>query len=190
MSHEDREMIQFSLQPQEAELQQLADNYWESMSDKYQAEEKDAFDAGAPIRGGDRTPSTLRKIVHWKSPRIVPHFDKNSPEAVKSALDVAVSHTSEAEALAALVILQGVAVPVASAMLTAIYPERYTVLDFRALEALGYFPQDERFYIAYLDFCRNLATVMKPQESLPAPTKLRALDRALWQWSKNEAKNR
>ncbi len=74
--------------------------------------------------------------------------------------------------------LQGVAVPVASAILTAIYPERYTVIDFRALEALGSKTTDRsvNFYLAYLTHCRQLAKAHH--------VTLRALDRALWQWSK------
>lgn len=54
---------------------------------------------------------------------------------------------------------------------------RYTVIDFRALEALGSDSTDRsvNFYLAYLDFCRLLAKAHR--------IKLRDLDRALWQWS-------
>jgi hypothetical protein len=71
-------------------------------------------------------------------------------------------------------------VPVASAVLTAIEPERYTVIDFRALEALGSDSTDRsvNFYLAYLDFCRLLAKAHR--------IKLRDLDRALWQWSDDQ----
>jgi hypothetical protein len=174
----------FSLRPTKAELEKCAVDYWTGMSDAQRDEEKNTFEAGLAIREGDRTPATLQTIVHWKSPRIVPLFKKNSTEEVKAALDVAVSHTTVAEAMVALIKLQGVGIPVASAILTAIYPERYTVIDFRALETLGY--TDVTFYIAYLDFCRDLAKqdLVPAQIDLPAPTKLRALDRALWQWSK------
>lgn len=176
----------FNLQPEETELEQLAEDYWCAMTETQQAEEKDTFEAGKDIRNGDRSISTLTTIVHWKSPRIVHHLRSNSDDAIRIALDKAVDHTTEEEAVMALTELQGVGIPVASAILTAIYPERYTVIDYRALEALGYFPHDEKFYVAYLDFCRNLADAMKPQENLPAPTKLRALDRALWQSSKKK----
>ena len=90
----------------------------------------------------------------------------------------------------ALLELQGVDVPVASAILAAIFPERYTVLDFRSLEALGHARHDVSFYEEYLAFCRRLAEseIVKPQSDLPAPTPLRALDRALWEWSKANMK--
>jgi hypothetical protein len=73
-----------------------------------------------------------------------------------------------------------VAVPVASAILTAIDPDKYAVIDFRALEALGSTSKDRtvNFYLDYLDSCRQLAT-----EHRVTP---RDLDRALWQWSKTD----
>jgi hypothetical protein len=75
-------------------------------------------------------------------------------------------------------------VPVASAILTAIDPERYTVIDFRALEALGNKSNDRtvNFYLAYLDACRQLA-----QEH---QVSLRDLDRALWQWSSEQTRRK
>jgi hypothetical protein len=70
-------------------------------------------------------------------------------------------------------------VPVASAILTAIYPERFTIIDFRALEALNipeqpYISID--FYLSYLAECRKIAS----ENSVT----LRTLECALWQWSK------
>jgi hypothetical protein len=72
----------------------------------------------------------------------------------------------------ALVDLHGVDIPMATAILAAIYPERYTVLDYRALEALGHARHDVRFYEEYLAFCKRLAEseIVKPQGDLPAPT--------------------
>jgi hypothetical protein len=77
-----------------------------------------------------------------------------------------------------------VEVPVASAILTAINPERFTIIDFRALESLAitdrqaYYTID--FFIDYLQFCRGLANQCR--------VGLRTLDRALWQWSKEKIK--
>ena len=178
----------FNLQPKETELAKLADEYWEESNSAVKDEERRTFEAGRVILNGDRSLSSLTTIVHWKSPRIVPHLIKNSEDDLRVALDIAVNHTNVEEALTALTKLYGVGIPVASAILTAIHPDRYTVIDFRALEALG--STDVTFYVAYLDFCRNLAeqNAVPAQIDLPAPTKLRALDRALWQWSKNMAK--
>ena len=43
------------------------------------------------------------------------------------------------------------------------------------------------FYEEYLAFCKRLAesNIVKPQGDLPAPTPLRTLDRALWEWSRS-----
>jgi hypothetical protein len=74
-------------------------------------------------------------------------------------------------------------VPVASAVLTAINPERYTIIDFRALESLGIndYNLTVDYYLDYLKQCRELAG----QHSVS----LRDLDRALWQWSKEKPTN-
>jgi hypothetical protein len=61
-----------------------------------------------------------------------------------------------------------------------VYPERYTIIDFRALEALGVKRGDGEetldYYLEYLETCRSLAH--------DCNVDLRTLDRALWQWSK------
>jgi hypothetical protein len=181
-------MDHFELQPPEKDLPELAEQYWRKAGDKGRSFEKAAFEAGASIRNRVFSLDNLEAIVRWKSERVVHHLDKNSQEEIEKALAVAVSpDASTQDAVKALIELRGVGVPVASAILTAIFPERYTVLDFRALESLGYAQQDVAFYVEYLAFCKQLADrgIVKPQDNLPAPTALRALDRALWQWSKN-----
>jgi hypothetical protein len=110
--------------------------------------------------------------------------------SIRRALEVAASpESSTAEALTALLELRGVDIPMASAILAAIYPERYIELDLRALEGVGMVRQDVRFYEEYLAFCKRLVErgVIKPQDDLPGPTPLHALDRALSQWSRNQA---
>jgi len=181
-------MAKFVLQPAEAELQQLAEQLWKKAGDREHQLEVAAFEAGKAIRNGDYTLENLEAIVRWKSERVVHYLIGNSSEAIRTALGVAASpDTAERQAVKALIELHGVDIPVASAIMTAIYPERYTVLDFHALEALGHARHDVEFYVEYNDFCRSLAArgIVKPQENLPAPTPLRALDRALWQWSRN-----
>ncbi|MGA2166697.1 MAG: hypothetical protein ABSG62_00705 [Terracidiphilus sp.] len=181
-------MAHFELQPEKEKLQNLAEEYWLKASEKERELEKAVFEAGEAIRRGEYSLGHLETIVRWKSPRVVPHLCKNNMEDLEAALEVAASaNTPTKDALEALIQLHGVAIPVSSAILTAIFLERYTVLDFHALEALGHPQQDMKFYEEYLAFCRRLAdsAEIRPQEGLPAPTTLRALDRALWRWSKN-----
>ncbi len=180
----------FQLQPAETELQELAERYWQEAGEKEHELETAAFEAGAAIRNGDFTLANLEAIVRWKSERVVHYLIANSNEKIKQVLAAATAPGASTEtAVKALLELHGVDIPVASAILAAIFPERYAVLDFRALEALGHARHDVRFYEEYLDFCRRLAesNIVKPQSDLPAPTPLRALERALWEWSRSRS---
>jgi hypothetical protein len=129
----------FELQPVDSELQQLAEQYWQKSGERERKLEKAAFEAGEAIRSGDYSLANLEAIARWKSERVVHYLIGNSNEKIKSALAVAASPDASTEdAVNALVELHGVDIPVASAILAAIYPERYTVLDVHALEALGH----------------------------------------------------
>ena len=183
-------MAYFELQPAETELQHFAELYWQETGERERLLEIAAFEAGEAIRNGDYSLASLEAIVRWKSERVVHYLIGNSNEKIRRALAVAASpHASTEEAVKALLELHGVDIPVASAVLAAIYPERYTVMDYRALEALGHARHDVRFYEEYLAFCKHLADsdIVKPQAELPGPTRLRALERALWQWSRSRA---
>jgi hypothetical protein len=178
----------FQLQPAEAELQDLAEQYWQTSGEKEHELEKAAFEAGEAIRNGDYSLANLEAIVRWKSERAVQVLIGNSNEKIRRALSLAASPESTTEtAVNALTELHGVDIVLASAVLAAIFPERYTVLDFRTLEALGHARHDVRFYEEYLAFCKRLAesNIVTPQSELPAPTPLRTIDRALWEWSRS-----
>ena len=183
-------MAYFQLQPAEVDLQQLADEYWQEAGERERQLEAAAYEAGEAIRSGEHTLPNLETIVRWKSERMVHYLIGNGSENIRTALAVASSpNASPEEAVNALVALRGVDISIASAILSAIYPERYAVLDFRALEALGHARHDVRFYVEYNATLRRLAecAIVKPQEDLPAPTALHALERALWEWSRTHA---
>ena len=161
----------FKLQFEPADIPGLAKRYGPENDNK-------ALAAGSRIRGGEYTRKNLSEIFEWKTKgRGRSRLLRNTDKEISDALSLAVSAKTERAAISVLVGLQGVNVPVASAILTAIDIERYTVIDFRALEALGYKSADRsvNFYLTYLDFCRQLAKRHK--------VRLRDLDRALWQWS-------
>jgi hypothetical protein len=185
-------MTQFKLQPSVDDLQNLAEKFWRDSGEKWQKAEEAAFEAGTAIRNGNFSLDNLTAILKWKSPRSVHYLDGNSSDQINTALKKAASpDISTKDAMKALMQLRGVGVPVASAILTVIFPDRYTVIDFRALEALGYPLISVEFYEDYLAFCKELADseIVRVQDNLPAPTALRALDRALWQWSKEGLEN-
>ena len=176
----------FQLQPAEAELQQLADQYWQKSGEREHELESSAFEAGEAIRNGDYSLANLEAIVRWKSERAVHYLIGNSNEKIRRALSIAASPESSTEdAVKALLELHGIDITLASAIMAAIFPDRYTVLDYRSLEALGHSRHDVHFYEEYLAFCKRLAesNIVKPQSELPGATPLRTLDRALWEWS-------
>ncbi|MGA3047304.1 MAG: hypothetical protein ABSD67_11810 [Terracidiphilus sp.] len=183
-------MAYFELQPAEADLQQLAEQYWQKIGEKEQQLEQAAFEAGESIRNGDYSLANLETIVRWKSERVVHYLIANSEAQIRKVLAVAASpETSTSDAINALTSLRGIDLPIASAILAAIEPERYTVLDFRALEALGHARHNVEFYVEYVAFCKHLADcgVIQPQPNLPGPTTLHALERALWEYSRSRS---
>jgi hypothetical protein len=183
-------MAYFELQPAEAELQQLAEQYWQKSGENEQQLERAAFEAGESIRNGEFTLANLETIVRWKSERVVHYLIANSEAQIRKVLAVAASpETSTRGAINALTELRGIDLPIASAILATIAPERYTVLDFRALEALGHARHDVEFYVEFVAFCKHLADcgVVQPQPGLPGPTALHALERSLWEWSRSQA---
>ncbi|MGA2084008.1 MAG: hypothetical protein ABSG60_00640 [Terracidiphilus sp.] len=188
-------MEQFQLQPPKEKLQELADRYVQNKAEMER--ETLAFDAGARIRQRKSTDvkGDLETIVKWKSPRSVHYICENSTEEVQAAIDAAISKPENVqEAVSALTKLTGVGLPVASAILTTIFPDQYTVIDFRALEALGHDQAGVEFYRQYLEHCKSLAkslgesSEIQIQSGYPAETELRVLDRALWQWSASKGK--
>lgn len=181
---------QFELQPKEAELQNLADQCWQEAPNRERRLEEEAFQAGEAIRHGDYSLINLEAIVRWKSERLVQYVIANSSTSIRRALEVAVTpEVSTAEAISSLLALKGVDLPLATSILAAIYPDKYIELEMGDLEALGQARQDVRFYEEYLAFCRRLVErgLMKPQDELPGPSPLHALDRALVQWSRNRS---
>ena len=168
---DDAESLSLRFDP--AEIPRLARKYGPQ-------QDKTALAAGTRIRQGERNRGAMAEIFEWKTKgRGRSRLHSNTDDEIADALTLACKARTERAAIAVLCGLHGVDVPVASAILTAIYPDRYTVLDFRALEALGNKNRHKsvNFYLEYLNACRRLATVHSIQ--------LRDLDRALWQWSKD-----
>jgi len=158
---------EFALQFSPSEIDALAARYGAASDDA-------SLLAGKRIASGDYSREHLRIIVNWKSPRRAALIDDNTDGDIAVALQFAATLTTpEAMAIAVLTALHGVGIPMASAVLTAINPNRYTVLDYRALESLGITNWSETvsFYVAYLEACRALAARHE--------TSLRNLDRAL-----------
>lgn len=171
-----RNQFNFRLQYDPAQIPVLAAEYMKSNGD----EDEEMEEAGRRIAEGDYTRSNLECIYAWKSKRRLDLLKFNSDAKIEQALKNALAAKSVEEAISSLVCLAGVGVKMASAILTAIKPGHYTVLDVRALEALGVKNgQNLSLYIAYLEACQRMAR--------DHGVSLRDFDRANWQWSKRQS---
>jgi len=157
-----------------SELSGLADRYPKD-------NEAVLLDAGSQLVSGKYEIERIRELARWKSPRRASLIDENSEQVLREAIAlVSEPQRSEVLAIGILTSLSGVGIPMASSILTAMFPLKYTIIDYRALATLGVekWTGSIEFYLAYLEFC--LAT------SKSAGLSLRSLDHALWQRSKEQ----
>ena len=75
-------------------------------------------------------------VCHWKSSRAIQHIRANTHHRIRAATYTAMATRSERRRLEALLQLKGVSVPMASAVLTLLYPRRYGVIDIRVWQLL------------------------------------------------------
>lgn len=169
----DAAALTFALQFPPAEIPALAARFGDS-------DDAACLRAGAAARARGRyRRDELVLLCAWKSARSRPLVAANSAPAVARASGRAFAATGEAERIEALLALAGVGVPSASVLLHFAEPDRYPILDVRALESLGVKGRSTypvSFWLRYLAACRDL--------SVRHGVSLRTLDKALWQHSK------
>ena len=125
------------------------------------------------------TKKDLQKVAKWKSPRSARHIEKNCEEYIKEVTAFALRTTSERARIEAFTVLDGVSWPTASVILHFFHKEEYPILDFRALWSVMLEEPNQytfTFWWPYVQFCREL--------SRRNGVDMRTLDRALWQYSK------
>lgn len=128
---------------------------------------------------GRLTLAELGQLGRWKSPRIGPRLAANDEAYVEAVTAVALTTPSEPLRIEVLTLLSGVGWPMASVVLHWCHTDPYPILDFRALWSLGVAPlpnYDFPLWRPYTDHCREMAAA--------AGVSMRDLDRALWQFSK------
>ncbi len=166
-------MNRFSLTFPTNEIEALAKRY------EYASDAKVRSAGRSASERGHYTQAEFLSVCDWKTGRSRSKVMSNSEEQVIQSTASAFSTQDERERMDALVQLEGVGVPTASALLQFAFPTQYPILDVRALESLG-----ERgssvystsYWLEYLTFCRDLAQ--------DASVSIRTLDKALWQHSK------
>ena len=100
-------------------------------------ETADLIDRLSEVRKrGYFTRSELIEICRWKSPRVINHIYHNRAIRIQNIASAAFATRSEQQKLSLLTSLQGVGVPMASAILTLTNPRRYGVIDIRVWQLL------------------------------------------------------
>jgi len=131
---------------------------------------------------GHLTRQEFLAVCRWKSPRSIRHCLKNSPARIRSQSAAALATRDERVRFEALVALDGVGAPTASAILTLIDPRRYGVLDIRVWQLLHAFGEVKRrpggvgFTID--DWCDYLDILRRHARDLRAP--VRAVEYSLF----------
>ena len=118
-------------------------------------------------------------VCRWKSPRSQPRCRTNSPEFICEVTRCALSTPAERLRIEVLTLMNGVSWPTASVILHFFHPDDYPILDFRALWSLKSAvpqPYEFVFWQAYTRHCRKLSKL--------SGVSMRTVDRALWQFSK------
>ena len=125
------------------------------------------------------TKNQLQILCKWKSPRSAGNMLSNDEEYIKEITKYSFQTKNERTRIEVLTLLDGVRWPTASCILHLFHNDKYPILDFRALWSIGIDkPPDYKydFWINYTNFCRNIS---KEQN-----ISMRNLDKALWQYSK------
>jgi len=125
------------------------------------------------------TKSEFVEVGEWKSPRQRKRYLNNSEEDVQEIINASLLAKSERAKIGYLLALDGVSYPVASVILHFAFPDRYSILDFRALWSLGWEGPTNYNFEFWQKYCRRIQQLSK---DLKLP--IRTIDKALWQYSK------
>jgi hypothetical protein len=118
-------------------------------------------------------------LCRWKTPRSQPRCAENRDEFVREVSRVALATADDELKIRVLLLLTGVSWPTASVILHFCDHGRYPILDVRALWSVGFRRTPVytfSLWREYTGFVRGIGD----RTGLP----MRAIDRALWQYSK------
>jgi len=146
----------------------------------YPREETTLLDLRPVVRkAGYLTKGQLRQVAQWKSPRSAGHIEDNEDAYIRDITSMSFSAKTERGRIEVLIRLSGVEWPSASVILHLFHKRKYPILDYRALwsvQAENRSQYSFDFWWAYVEYCRELAERNQID--------MRILDRALWQYSK------
>ncbi|HEY1613109.1 MAG TPA: hypothetical protein VGF97_05360 [Rhizomicrobium sp.] len=175
----------------------LLSHKYAATDEQHPITERDCLNAGEMIVQGTNERANLQIIFRWKL-QAFERFPWVRDWPADFILDEELSHAliparrvnlsdyrTICHALRTISSLPYVGVPVASAVLMAMYPADFTVIDRQAYKALKVKfcdPMPFTEYLAYLDFCRGQARKF----DIP----LRQYDQALWQLGSDTGRSR
>ncbi len=143
-----------------------------------QGDEEPGIIGSRAEKNGFLSRADFLRLCRWKTPRSQKKCAENTPELAQEPTRVAFTCTEEQMRIGVLMLLRGVDLPTASAILHFCHTEPYPLLDRRALWSVGAEKPTRnkpKFWWSYTVFCRNLAE--------RSGVSMRVLDRALWQYS-------
>ncbi len=153
-----------------------------ALADRYRfAEDVHILDIGLHAQeAGEFSFDDFLRVCEWKTIRSRSRCRKNTADDVREITRIALSTAIERLRIEALCCLHGVGLPTASVLLHIGHREPYPILDVRALWSLGFDKPPTyysfKFWWQYVQSCRQLAEELSID--------MRTLDRALWQYSK------
>jgi Glycosyl transferases group 1 len=134
---------------------------------------------------GALSKNDLLTVVEWKSPRATRFVRAVDERLITEATRISLMANNEELRIGGLTLIPGVGFPIASVVLHFFHEERYPIIDFRALWSLGLPnapPYSFRRWYDYVVRCREMAA--------RCGVSMRVLDRALWQYSKENQSRR
>ena len=158
--------------------------YWAARYDYPGEEEVENDLAPAVKRQGYLTRVQFLRICEWKTPRSRKRCAENDEEFVREVTHLALSAKHNSVKIGILRALRGVEWPTASVILHFCDSLPSPILDFRALWSLGIDKAPNytyRFWAEYTAYVRDL--------SASSGHSMRTIDKALWQYSKENQKN-
>lgn len=187
---------------------EYADNYNGTIS--YQNDKGKMIKETSPIFGniskslharGYLKQQEFINICKWKSARPERHYIANNKKKIEEITKEIFSNHPDTELqMNELIKLKGVSIPVASGLLTVIYPKIYCIVDFRVWNSLLWLEDKKTLYRNYSNFSdfinkfRDYANVssylyyMGKIKKLAKKHKMtpRKIEMALWQYDKNK----
>ena len=147
---------------------------------EYQSDEDELIALKSTVtKRGYLVKKELLKLAKWKAVRSSGHIHKNSDEYIHEITGFSLKAKTERARIQTLTNLDGVHWPTASVVLHFFHSDPYPIIDYRALWSLSLEVPKQynfNFWWKYVQICRLYAK--------EAAVSMRTLDRALWQYSK------